>query len=184
MQYLGNAGSYLADTLLGFYLYIILIRFWMQWVHADFRNPLGQFIITVTNPVVVPLRRLLPSIGAIDTATVVFAFAIALLKIVILVSLLGANPEWLKLAMYAFGEIIRCSVYIFMFAIFINIILSWVSPHSYHPVLGVVNSLSEPILAQARKIIPPMGGLDFSPILVIIFLQLTLILVVAPIQNI
>jgi len=162
---------------------VVLLRFWMQWVRADFRNPFGQFIISVTNPVIIPLRRILPGIGMIDTATVLLAFMVAVIKVYALLALLGYSAGWLPLALYSVGEVIRSSIYIFFAAIFIQIIASWVNPHSYHPILGIARSISEPLLAPARKLIPPIGGLDLSPIIIIIFLQLTLYLVVAPLQN-
>lgn len=184
MNYLGNASTYLTEALLGFALYVVLLRFWMQWVKADFRNPLGQFILTVTKPVVVPLRRFFPPIRSIDTATIIFALAVAILKTLIIAALFSRSLGWLSLIAYSFGELIRFSIYIFMVAIFIQIIASWVSPHSYHPLLDIAHSIAEPMLAPARRLLPPIAGLDLSPILVFIFLRLSLILVVAPIQAI
>lgn len=183
MNYLGNAGSYLSQTLLGFVLYIVLLRFWMQWVRADFRNPIGQFLITVTNPVIIPLRKLIPSIGVIDTATVVFAIIVALVKVYILFVINRIAPPLLPFLSFTLGEIIQHSIYILFAAIFIQIIASWVNPYSSHPVVSIARSLAEPIMAPARKIIPAIGGLDLSPILVILFLQLSLQLIVAPLKG-
>ncbi|NNC99682.1 MAG: YggT family protein [Gammaproteobacteria bacterium] len=183
MNYIGNASSYLTETLLGLALYVVLLRFWMQWVRADFRNPIGQFLIAVTNPVIVPLRRVLPSIGFIDTATVLLAFAMAVIKTLILAAIVGYSPAWLSLLAFSFGELLRASIYIFMAAIFIQIIASWINPHSYHPVVEIARSIGEPLMAPARRIIPPIAGLDLSPILVFLFLQLSLQLVVAPLQH-
>ena len=168
---------------MGFALYIVLLRFWMQWVHANFRNPIGQFIISVTNPLVIPLRKVIPSIGAIDTATLMLAYAIVIIKIVLLMTLAGVSPEWIRLIVYSLGAIIEASIYIFMAAILIQIIASWINPHSYHPVVEIARSISEPLMAPARRLIPPIGGLDFSPIVVIIFLNLSLRLIVAPLQH-
>jgi len=182
MNYIGNATTYLTENLLGIALYIVLIRFWMQWVRANFRNPVGQFIITVTNPVIIPLRRLLPSIGSIDTATVVFAFSLAVFKTFVLVSIAGGFVPIVKLLVYSFGEIVKDSIYIFMGAIFIQIIASWVNPYSNHPILEIARSIAEPLMAPARRIIPAIAGIDLSPILVFIFLNLSLQLIVAPLQ--
>jgi len=179
MQYLQNATSYLAEAIIGFMLYTVLLRFWMQWFRADFRNELGQFIIRVTNPVVLPLRRVIPSIGTIDSATLLLAYLVALLKLVVLFALLGNVPfaalfPWALLI--AIGILIKSCLYLFMAAIFISIIASWVAPHSYHPILMVLRSISDPILAPARRIIPPIGGLDLSPMVVILALNFCLIL--------
>ncbi len=184
MQYLLNASSYLIEAVIGFALYIMLFRFWMQWVKADFRNELGQFIISVTNPVVIPLRRIVPSIGTIDTATLLLAYSFSLLKIVALFMLSSINAPlsalfpWILVV--ALGILLEACIYLFMAAIFINIIASWVAPHSYHPILMTLRSISEPIMAPARRIIPPIGGLDLSPMVVLLFLNVSLQILVAP----
>ena len=180
MNYLLNATDFLVQTILNLALYTILLRFWMQWVRADFRNQIGQFIITVTNPVVLPLRKIIPSIGTVDTATLLLAYAIATLKVYSLLSLRGIDVDVINLVIFGVGQLLQASVYLFFVAIFIQVIASWVSPGSYHPVLNVARAISEPIMAPARKLIPAVGGIDFSPLVVIIFLQLTLRLIVAP----
>ncbi len=183
MNHLGNAGSYLSQTLFGLALYIVLLRFWMQWVRTDFRNPFGQFIISVTNPVVIPLRKILPSVGSVDTATVVFAFVIASIKVYLLYIISQISPSLLPFLTYTLGEIIQHSIYLLFAAIFIQIIVSWVNPYSDHPIVSIARSLANPIMEPARRLIPPIGGLDLSPMLVIIFLQLSLQLIVAPLKG-
>ena len=117
MNYLINASSFLVEALFGLALYVVLLRFWMQWVRADFRNQIGQFLITTTNPVVIPLRNVLPSIGLIDTATVVLALGIAAVKTTLLVLIQGGVPPILSLMMYSLVEVLRCSLYLFFAAI-------------------------------------------------------------------
>ena len=186
MQYLLNASVYLIDAVFSFALYLMLLRFWMQWVRADFRNQLGGFIITVTNPVVIPTRKVIPSIGTIDTATLFLAYLIALLKAVSLV-LLKSNVEisalFLWILVPAIGVVLQSSIYLLMAAIFVNIVASWVAPHSYHPILMVARSISDPIMAPARKLIPSIAGVDLSPILVFMFLNISLQLLVAPLLG-
>jgi len=182
MNYLLNATDFLVQAVLSFALYAVLLRFWMQWVRADFRNQIGQFIITITNPVVIPLRKIIPSVGTIDTATLLLAYVIAVLKIFSLLSLRSINVGAIDLAIFGFGQLLQASVYLFFIAIFIQVIASWVNPQSHHPVLNVARAISEPLMAPARKLIPVIGGLDLSPILVILFLQLTLRLLVAPLM--
>jgi len=183
MQYITNASIYLVDVLFSLALYVVLLRFWMQWVRADFRNELGQFVITVTNPLVMPLRKIVPSIRTIDSATLLLAYIIALLKIAALLTLTyGVSPVALfpGVLVTALGILLQSTIYLFMAAIFIGIVASWVAPHSYHPILMVVRSIGEPILTPARRIIPPIAGIDLSPILVFLFLNLCLILVAGP----
>jgi len=183
VEHINNAGLYLVDIVFNLILYITLIRFWMQWVRADFRNQFGQFIINATNPAILPMRRVIPPLGYVDTATVVLALLIIIGKIFMLSLLQGFQPNWLALLLYCVGEFIKASVYIFMFCIFVSIIMSWINPQGYNPVLSTINQISDPMLSSARRILPSMGGIDFSPILVIIFLNLTLILIVRPLQG-
>jgi YggT family protein len=181
MPYLLNATDFLLQSIIGFALYLSLLRFWMQWVRADFRNQFGQFVISLTNPFIIPLRKALPSVGNVDTATVALALILAAIKIFAFVSLRGLEPSVFGYVLMSIGVVIKASVYLFLLAIFIQIIASWVNPHSHHPILSVARSISNPIMAPARRIIPPIGGLDLSPIVVILFLQLSLRLLVAPI---
>ncbi|MEO0367922.1 MAG: YggT family protein [Pseudomonadota bacterium] len=182
MDYAANAGTLIVETLIGLYLYVILLRFWMQWVRADFRNPLGQFVIAVTNPIVLPLRTLLPAIGKIDTATVVFAFIVATIKVAAILWLSGYQPDWLTLLIFGAGETLRSSIHIFIAAIILHIVASWVASGMYNPIFAVAYQIAEPLLAPARRILPPIGGIDISPILVFLFLNLSLVLLVAPIS--
>lgn len=183
MQYLSNAGLYLIDTLFSFALLAFLLRFWMQWVRADFRNQIGQFVITVTNPLVIPLRRFLPSIGAIDTATVLLAFLVAVLKIIAILAITGQSAGLLFITTFSIGELIKVSIYIFMGALIIQIIASWVNPYSTHPLVSLAHSIAAPLCNPARRLLPPIGGIDFSPILIFLFLNLSLQLLVAPLQS-
>lgn len=186
MPYIQNASTFLIEALFNFALYIVLIRFWMQWVRADFRNDFGQFIISMTNPVIVPIRRVIPSIGVIDTATVLLAVIIALVKIYVLVLVAGgglSSYSLLKILSVAIATVLDSSIYVFLGAIFIGIIASWLNPNSYHPILTVARAISEPLLAPARKLVPSLGGIDFSPMLVILFLRVTQILLIAPLYS-
>lgn len=181
MIYLQNATDFLLQTIIGAALYVALLRFWMQWLRADFRNQIGQFIIRATNPVVIPLRKVLPSVRTIDTASVVLAVLLAALKIFAFVALRNLSPGLVDYLLMSVGVIIKHSIYLLLIAIFVQIIASWVNPHAHHPILSLARSLSEPALAPARRLIPAIGGLDLSPIVVIIALQLLLRLIVAPI---
>lgn len=188
MQYIQNATTYITQAIFAFAIYVVLLRFWMQWVRADFRNELGQFIITVTNPVVIPLRKVIPSIGTVDSATLFLAYLLCFLKYVVMIAIsgsLGSIPTFIPaLLIVSLGLLIQSTIYLFMAAIFISIIASWVAPHSYHPVLMVLRSISEPLLAPARRIIPPIGGLDLSPMIVLLFLNVILIIIVQPLFGV
>ena len=186
MPHIQNASTLIIEAIFSFALYIVLLRFWMQWVRADFRNEIGQFIISATNPAIIPMRRLIPSIGVIDTATVLLAIAIALFKIYLLVLIAGGSItsySFFKMLSVSIAAVLDSSIYVFLAAIFIGIIASWLNPNSYHPILSIVRSISEPLLAPARRLIPSMGGIDFSPMLVILFLRVSQTLVIAPLYG-
>jgi len=184
MPYFQNAAHFLIQAIIGIAIYAVLLRFWMQWVRADFRNQLGQFIITVTNPVVIPLRKVLPSISTIDTATIALGLIISFVKVYAFFALSSyGTPNAIQYAMMSAGVFIKYSIYLFIGCIFVQIIASWVNPHSYNPIISVAHSISNPIMAPARRLIPAIGGLDLSPILVLLFLQFSLRLIVAPLLH-
>ncbi|HAU69489.1 MAG TPA: YggT family protein [Gammaproteobacteria bacterium] len=182
MNYAANAATLIIDTIIGLYLYIILVRFWMQWVRADFRNPVGQFVISTTSPFIIPLRKLLPPIGMVDTATLVFALIVAIIKVAALFAVVSSMPSAVNILVFGASEVLRSSIHIFMASVFIMIIASWIASGSYNPIVSVAQQIAHPLMAPAQRLLPNIGGFDLSPILVILFLNLSLVLLVAPIS--
>jgi YggT family protein len=182
--YISNATTYLIDVLLGLLLLIVVLRFMLQWVRADFRNPIGQFIIRFTNPMLNPLRQVIPGRGTIDIACGILAFILAFVKIWLITAISKFSFAISGLLLYTLADLLKLVIYIFMGAVIIRIIASWIAPQgSYNPLMSAVYALSEPVMAPARKLIPPLGGLDLSPIAVFIFLNLTIMLVIQPIVD-
>lgn len=182
--YVSNATLFLVDTLFGLYILVVLIRFLLQWLRADFYNPVSQFVMTVTNPPVRFLRSFIPGFRGLDLATLVLALALSMIKTWLLFSMIGRSTTVQGLLVYSFGELLQLAVYIFIFAILIRVVLSWIAPHQgYNPALRLLYDLTEPIMEPARRLIPPIAALDISPILVFIFLYLTLMLIVQPILD-
>jgi YggT family protein len=169
---------FLLETLLSLCMMAVLLRLLLQWSRADFRNPLARSILHLTNPVIVPLRRLLPAIGRVDTASCVAVVVFALLEVVCISWLLnGFGPPtaliWLQLTVI---EIVRTTLRTYMFAIFLYALLSLIAPGVYSPAQSLLVSLCEPILRPFRRFIPSIGGLDLSPLWAIIAIQTLLIL--------
>ena len=168
---------YLLETLLSLALLAVLLRLLLQWARADFRNPLARALIQLTNPLLVPMRRILPAVGRIDTASVLALLVLAMLKVVVAWVLggLGLPPllQWLWLAA---RELVRVALWTWFFAIFLYALLSLIAPGVYSPAQGLLQSLCEPILSRIRRIIPPFGGLDLSPLWAGIAIQALLIL--------
>lgn len=182
--HVGNAATFLIETLFGVYIFIVMLRLLLQWARADFYNPLSQFIVRATQPVLAPMRGALPSVGGIDLACVVLLVALQFGELWLIAGLLGHSVAVVALLVLAVAEIVQLAIYVFLFSILIQVVMSWINPGSYNPMLGVLHSLNEPLLGPARRLVPPIGGLDLSPIVVMIGLQLVGILVVGPLRQI
>lgn len=166
-----------------FYLFILVVflRFLFQLIQVDYYNPVSQFIATATNPVLQPLRKLIPARGRVDGASL---FAIIILKLMELAlhnliqyGILGSP---FKLFALSFMSLTDMVLNFYLFAIFAQIILSWLAPQNNNPAIGILYQITEPILKPARNLIPPMGGLDLSPILVILGIQVIDLLLLHP----
>jgi YggT family protein len=164
---------YLVQTLLSLYLVTMLLRFLLQLVRADFYNPISQFIVKVTNPLVIPLRRVIPGLGGIDVSSLLLALLLQLAAIVALLLINGLSPPgvFLLLAWSVLG-VLGLLVNIYFFALLAMIILSWVAAGSRHPAIYLLYQITEPVMAPFRKVLPPMGGLDLSPILVFVLINI------------
>ncbi len=166
-----NPFAFLIDTLLYLYTLLLMLRLLLQWARADFYNPLSQFIVKVTNPPVLPLRRIIPGYWGIDFATLILVLLITAVKLALISMINGIDPAALSiisLAVVAVFETIDLILSVFLFAIFIQAILSWISPDPYNPVMSILGSLTRPVLRPFRKLIPPISGIDISPIFAII----------------
>ena len=168
-------------TLLGLYAFLVMLRFILQLVKADFYNPISQGVVRLTSPVLVPLRRIIPGVAGLDTASLVLVLVINIMSVSISSALHGFNPFsnlGIILAYSAF-KIIAGFMNIFVFCMFLGIILSWVAPMTRHPAALLSYQIAEPMMAPFRKIIPPMGGIDISPIFVLLALNIVIRLLAA-----
>lgn len=174
MSGFAEALIYIVQTLGSLYLLIVLLRFILQLVRADFYNPLSQFTLKATQPLLKPLRRVIPGLGGLDLASLMLALLVQLLLMVVVILIAGANPLSVGLQLLVWAVIALTSLFlkIFFFAMIISVILSWVAPGSYNPGAQLVNQICEPLLAPFRKLIPNLGGLDISPIFAFIALNL------------
>lgn len=177
---MGGAQSaliFLVDTLLSLFAMAIWLRFLLQLVRADFYNPLSQFVVRATNPLLKPLRRLIPGIGGVDVAALVLVYAFAVFTVFVLLLLAGASLPiaWVLVAALLKG--ITWLINLYFFTILVQVILSWVAQGGYHPIAGVLYSINAPLLRPFRRILPPMGGFDLSPLFALLLLQAANILV-------
>lgn len=173
MSALGEIFSYLIQTLLTLALLAVVLRFLLQLVRADFYNPISQFLARLTNPLVLPLRRVVPSLGGLDLSSLLLALVLQMAAIVALLALNGVGPPNIGLLLvWSVLGVLGLMVNIYFFALLAMIILSWIAPASRHPALLLLFQLTEPVMAPFRKMLPNMGGLDFSPILVFILINI------------
>lgn len=176
-NFLVNAGSYLLSTLFGLYIIIVLLRFLLQLVRADFYNPLSQFIVKATTPVLNPVRRIIPGLFGIDIASILLAYFLQYIENILLFAIKGFSVHPVFLLWYSIGSLLTLLLYIYFFAIIIQIIISWVSPGTYNPATALIHHITEPVMRPARKILPPFSGLDLSPILVFVVLNLLIMFI-------
>lgn len=182
-QYFAASAVFLIQTLFGLYILAVMLRLLLQWVRADFYNPVSQFLVKITNPPLRPLRRVIPGWGGIDFASVLLLVALQMLELFLVNTTLGTSQPVAGLAFSAVIALLNLLVNIYVFAIIIQVILSWVAPNTYNPVTGLIHHLTEPLLAPARRMIPPISGIDLSPLAVLVLLQLTKMLIIAPLAD-
>ncbi len=173
MTALADIFVYLVYVFFGLYLMAMLLRFLLQLTRADFYNPISQTLVKLTNPLVIPLRRILPGYGGIDLASLLVALILQMLMIALLIALqTGTMLPVLPLMMASLIGLAAYLVKIYFFAILAMIILSWVAQGGNNPALRLLFQLTEPVMAPFRKLLPPMGGLDLSPIFVFILINI------------
>jgi|TARA_B110000240_G_scaffold194122_1_gene241173 YggT family protein len=162
--------QFLIDFVFNIYLMVVLLRLWLQFARADFYNPFSQFVVKATQPIVAPMRRILPSIGRLDTATLVLALLVAGLKIVAINLVLGSTGfDILSIILASFLIVVKETLTLVMYVLILRAIMSWVSQGA-NPMELVLGQLTEPMLAPIRKRLPDMGGLDLSVMVVIVLL--------------
>ncbi len=173
-SFLGDAASLLIQVVFGLYTLAVLLRFLLQLVHADFYNPVSQFLVAFTNPLLRPLRRIIPGLYGVDLAAVILLLFLKYLEIYLTQWIADFSVAPLNILVVAVIELLYLLLNVYLFAIFLRVLLSWLNPQGmrHNPVGDLLTSLTEPLLQPARRLIPPVGGLDLSPIAVLVVIQL------------
>ncbi len=192
-NYLISPLTLIINTLFDLYILLVLLRFLLQAFRADFYNPVSQFIVKVTTPPLRHFRRLIPSVSGQDIASIVLCLVLIYLKFLLLrlldipgvpiasVTAPIGGVSYAGLLIYAFADLLALALTVFLIAIIIQVILGWISPGQYNPIIGLINSLAEPALKPFRKILPSMGGLDLSPLFATLGILVLKMLVIPPI---
>ncbi len=179
-----NAGVYLIQTFFGLYTLMVMVRVLMQVARADYYNPICQAIVKITDPAVRPFRAFMPSVMGVDFASLTVAFLVQLIAVMLIMMLWGQPIFDLIYIAWVMLGLFSLIFSIYFFALIIMVIASFIAPYSDHPALVLIHQLVEPICAPARKLLPPMGGLDFSIILVFVAINIIDdILVIAPLAH-
>ncbi|HIP53256.1 MAG TPA: YggT family protein [Chromatiales bacterium] len=183
-SYLTNPAVFLIQTLFGLYILVVVLRFLLQLFRADFYNPVSQFIVKATTPVLRPLRRIIPGLAGLDLASIVLAWLLQAVALLLVGMVLGLGFRPLGALLWAIPALTELVINIFLYGILIQVILSWIAPASHNPAISLLYTLTEPILRPARRLLPPISGLDLSPMLVLIGLMLLKMLLLPPLRLI
>ena len=165
-----TATVFLIQTLFGFYILAVMLRFLLQCVRADFYNPLVQFLVRITNPPLLPLRRIVPGYRGLDLASVILTFVLQGVEVLLVTLLLGRPAGVGGLLLLTVAELLKLLINIYLWGVIIQAVLSWINPDPYHPAARVLAQLTAPVLRPARRILPPISGVDLSPMLVVVAL--------------
>jgi len=182
-SYLTNPIVLIIDTLGSLYILAVLLRFLLQWCGAPFYNPISQFLVNATHPPLRFLRRYIPPIGKIDTSSLVLIFVLQMLVNFSIFMLQGYPLNIAFLTIQSINDLVSLLINIFIFSVFARSILSWANPGAFSAASSILVSLTEPLLSMARRIIPDFGGIDLSPLAVLLFLQLAKMVILPPLLQ-
>ena len=182
-SYVTNPLEFLINTLFSLYIMAVLLRFLLAMVRADFYNPVSQFLVKVTNPPLLPMRRIIPSAGRIDTSALLLMLLLQMAALGLIALLRGSEISVGALLILSFAELLALLLNIFLFAILIQVIMSWINPGAYNPAVSLLYSLTEPVLGPCRRLVPPFSGIDLSPLVALIAIQLAKMLLLPPLYQ-
>jgi YggT family protein len=183
MGYLANAGQLLINFAFGALVALVVLRVLLQLVRANFYNPVCQFLYKATNPVLMPLRKLIPAWRNLDVAAVLLAWLLSAIKLVLLYSLVGQRLGLAGLALMAFADLVDFVLMLYLGLILVQVLLSFISVERSNPIVPLVFQLTEPVLGPIRKRMPSLGGIDFSPMLAWLVIMLARVLLVEPVFD-
>jgi len=181
--YMTDPIIFLIDTLFSLYIMAILLRFLLQWCGADFYNPISQILVKITHPPLRIMRRFVPSIGKIDSSSLVLMLSLQMLADFSILLLKGVSINIGALAILSMTQLISLLLNVLVFSVFARAILSWMNPGAFYAATSIVEALSQPILNLCRKVIPDLGGIDLSPLAALLLLQMAKMVVLPPLHE-
>jgi YggT family protein len=183
MAYFADAGSLVVSTLFGLLVFVLVLRVLLQAIRANFYNPICQALYKATNPLLMPLQKLLPPWRGINTGALLLAWLVSVLWVAALFALSGASVNVLALVVLGFGQLLGFVLKMLFWIALISVLMSWFSPDFGNPAVPLLYGLADIVLKPFRRVIPPLGGFDLSPIFALLALQLAQILLVGPINQ-
>ncbi len=180
MEYLLKALATIVDLAFRIYIFFLMLRFLLSWASPYFYHPFTRFLELVTEPPLRPLRTFIPSPGGFELPTLILMFVLQVIKLILIHALLGPPLGILSILLLAFVELLELALYIYLFSIFIQAILSWFPEMRNNPLNTFLYRLNDPLLRPARQYIRPVEGFDFSPLVVMLILYLLIVLLVGP----
>src|SRR4051812_32127621 len=183
MGYFANAGQIVIQFVFGALIALIVLRVLLQWVRANFYNPICQFLYKATNPVLMPLRKIIPAWRNLDIAGIALAWLATALKLVLLYATVGQALGVLGLAVLALADLVDFVLLLYIVLILVRVVIGFVGADSYHPIVPLVMQLTEPLMKPFRRLVPNIGGLDFSPMVVLLVLTLARVLIAKPLLD-
>jgi len=183
MSPFSQVGLLLINTIGSMALFIIILRFLLQLVHADFYNPISQFLVKATNPVLIPLRRIIPGFAGLDVASLVLAYIVQALLFAAIFLFAGYDLPWANILLWAPVGLFALVLNIYFWGLVVTVVASWIAPGSYNPALILINQILEPVVRPIREMMLDMGGLDLSPILVFLAIKVVEIMVLGPLVQ-
>ena len=165
--------SFLVDTVVTFFVFLLLLRFHFQWLRVPFRNPVGEFVLATTSWMVMPARRFIPGLAGLDLPTLLLAWIVQVAGLWIEAELRGGDPRVVGLLLAAIVDLVRYSLYILVAAVIIQVVFSWLNP--YTPVAPVLDAMTRPFVRPLRRFVPPIGQFDLTPLVLVVVVQVVLI---------
>ncbi|GAB6139501.1 YggT family protein [Methylosoma difficile] len=182
-NYLTDPIILIIDTVASLYILAVLLRFLLQWCGAPYNNPISQFLVKITHPPLRLLRRFVPSVGKIDTSSLVLMMILQMFANFCILLLKGYSLNVGALTLLSMADLVTLLINVFIFAVFARALLTWINPGSYDAASSILASLTEPLLDLCRRMIPDLGGFDLSPMLALLFLQLAKMLLLPPLHE-
>jgi len=185
---LSGALIFLVDTVFGLFAVALLLRFYLQWARAPYRNPISEFLHALTDFMVRPARRLIPGLRGLDLATLALAWLVQFIELLIVLQIRGypLGPEVgvivAATALMALVMLAKLGLYVVMAVVMAQVLLSWVGPYS--PIMPLLNSLTRPFLREFQRRVPPIGNVDLSPLFALVVIQLLLMLPIAYLESV